>query len=39
MIAPIESNEKLSPIVTCVKEEENSIFHLFLFHSLILKCI
>ena len=33
MIAHMESNEKLSPIVACVKEEENSIFHLFLSQS------
>ena len=34
MVADMESNKKLSPVVT-----ENSIFRLFLFHNLISKCL
>ena len=40
MIADMESNKKLSPIVTYMfLRKENSILHLFLYHSLILKCL
>ena len=36
MIADMESNKKLSPIVIKLfLEEENSIFHMFLYHNLI----
>ena len=38
MTADMEYNKKLNPIVTDLfQEEENSIFHLFLYHNLILK--
>ena len=40
IIADMEANKKLSPTVTeLFYEEENSIFHLFLHHNLILKCL
>ena len=40
MIADMESNKKLRPIVTeLLHKEENSIFSLFLSHNLILKCL
>ena len=40
MIADMESNKKLSPLVTeLILKEKNSIFGLFLYHSLISKCL
>ena len=40
MIADTESNKKLSPIVSeLFLRGRNSIFHLFLFHNLISKCL
>ena len=40
MIADMESNKKLSPLVTeLILKEKNSIFCLFLYHSLISKCL
>ena len=40
MIANMEANIKLSPIVTeLLSRKENSTFHLFLCHNIISKCL
>ena len=40
MIAVMEANNKLNPIVTeLISRGENSEFHLFLHHNVISKCL